>query len=177
MRLVLCTKQCPVLLRTKKYYSSTTLYYEVLLRTTKYMILMMNPRHMWNVINTEWSKRYQPPCPCHAKRISWLIRITYETSCTMRGARGVTLQPHQILRWETPTSPTVLRLARKTMLQNFRKIFLTQVKRHLQCGDDPTMIRPWSENVYKPWVRNPPRTRGYQEHFVKYNISRSGYHS
>ena len=29
------------------------------------------------------------------------------------------------------------------------------------------MIRPWSENVYKPWVRNPPRTRGYQEHFCK----------
>ena len=37
-------------------------------------------------------------CACHAKWISWLIRIAYETSFTMRGATGITLQPHQILR-------------------------------------------------------------------------------
>ena len=37
-------------------------------------------------------------CACHAKWISWLIHITYETSFTMRGATGSTLQPHQILR-------------------------------------------------------------------------------
>ena len=37
-------------------------------------------------------------CACHAKWMSWLIRITYETSFTMRGATGITLQPHQILR-------------------------------------------------------------------------------
>ena len=37
-------------------------------------------------------------CACHAKGVSWLIRITYETSFTMRGATGITLQPHQILR-------------------------------------------------------------------------------
>ena len=37
-------------------------------------------------------------CACHAKWISWLIRITYETSFTMRGATGITFQPHQILR-------------------------------------------------------------------------------
>ena len=37
-------------------------------------------------------------CACHATWISWLIRITYATSFTMRGATGITLQPHQILR-------------------------------------------------------------------------------
>ena len=37
-------------------------------------------------------------CTCHAKWISWLIHITYETSFTMRGATVNTLQPHQILR-------------------------------------------------------------------------------
>ena len=37
-------------------------------------------------------------CACHAKGMSWLIRITYETSFTMRGATGINLQPHQILR-------------------------------------------------------------------------------
>ena len=36
-------------------------------------------------------------CACHAKWISWLIRITYETSFTMRGATSINLQPHQIL--------------------------------------------------------------------------------
>ena len=40
-------------------------------------------------------------CACHAKWISWLIRITYETSFTMRGATDITLQPHEILRLPT----------------------------------------------------------------------------
>ena len=99
--------------------------------------LMIDPHHIWNVIYNARSKRCHPP------------NIAPRNRC------------------HPPTSPTVLRLARKTLLQNFREIFLKQVKRHLQCGDDATMIRPWSENVYKPWVRNPPRTRGYQEHFCK----------
>ena len=37
-------------------------------------------------------------CACHAERLTYLIIITYETSFTMRGATGVTIQPHQILR-------------------------------------------------------------------------------
>ena len=37
-------------------------------------------------------------CASHAKWISWLIRIAYATSFTMRGATGITLQPHQVLR-------------------------------------------------------------------------------
>ena len=37
-------------------------------------------------------------CACHAKWISWLIRVTYETSFTMRGAKNRTPQLHQILR-------------------------------------------------------------------------------
>ena len=52
-------------------------------------------------------------CPSHMKRhlqcaeqqvsythvrLSWLMPVTYETSFTMRGATGITLQPHQILR-------------------------------------------------------------------------------
>ena len=37
-------------------------------------------------------------CACHAKCISWWIRVTYETSFKMRGASNVNLQPQQILR-------------------------------------------------------------------------------
>ena len=37
-------------------------------------------------------------CACHAKWISWLIRVAYETSFRMRGATRVTPHLHQILR-------------------------------------------------------------------------------
>ena len=74
-------------------------------------------------------------CACHATWISWLIRITYETPFTMRGATGNTLQPHQILR-----------LPRKMTAQDQTEICCKQLKRHFQCATDPSMIRPWSEN-------------------------------
>ena len=37
-------------------------------------------------------------CACHAERLTYLVLITYETSFTVRGATGVTIQPHQMLR-------------------------------------------------------------------------------
>ena len=37
-------------------------------------------------------------CACHAKWVSWLIRLAYERSLEMRGAARVTFQLHQILR-------------------------------------------------------------------------------
>ena len=37
-------------------------------------------------------------CACHTEWLTCLIVVTYETSFTMRGATGVTIQPHQILR-------------------------------------------------------------------------------
>ena len=57
---------------------------------------------------------------CHAKWLSSLILVTYETLFTMRGATGVIAQPHRILR-----------LPRKITLQNFLKISPKQMKRHL----------------------------------------------
>ena len=111
-------------------------------------------------------------CACHAKRISWLIRITHETLFTMRGATVNTLQPHQILRlprkknlmmdphhiWNViynarsnsphpPTSP-ILPLPRKMTIQHLTEIWWKQLKRHFQCATDPTMIRAWSETDY-----------------------------
>ena len=74
-------------------------------------------------------------CACHAKWISWLIHITYDTSFTMRGATGITFQPHQILR-----------LPRKMTTQHLKEIGWKQVKRHFQCATDPRMIRPRSEH-------------------------------
>ena len=37
-------------------------------------------------------------CTCHPESLAYLALITYETSFRVRGATGVTIQPHQILR-------------------------------------------------------------------------------
>ena len=84
---------------------------------------------------------------CHTKWLACLIVVTYETSFPMRGATGITIQPHQILR-----------LPRKMTLQDFKENLQKQVKRHFQCGADPSMIRAWSEHdpsMIRPWKRKP----------------------
>ena len=88
----------------------------------------------------------------------------------MRRATGVTIKPHQILR-----------LPRKMTRQNFKENVQKQVKRHFQCGDDPSMIRETSD--HKNANRNPPRKWGYFSSspgafsIVKYNVSRPILHS
>ena len=100
-------------------------------------------------------------CACHAKWMSWLIRITYETSFTMRGATGITLQPHQILRlprkmnvmidrahlWNVisnaqsskshpPTSPSTA-----PATQNESHVWsASHMKRHFQCAEQQASI-------------------------------------
>ena len=111
---------------------------------------------------------------CHTESLACLIVVTYATSFPMRGATGVTIQPHQILR-----------LPRKMTLQHVRKNVRKRMKRHFQCGADPSMIRPWSDHdpTMKPSVRNPPRNRGYFSSpprafsIVKYNVLRPILHS
>ena len=105
----------PVLLCTTKYNSSTTLYYKVLLHyyssITKYysstslyykVLFLIDPwrmkRHLQCAEQQESSSNFTKYCACHAKWISWLIRITYEKSFTMREATRVILQLQQILR-------------------------------------------------------------------------------
>ena len=86
-------------------------------------------------------------CACHAERLTYLVLIAYETSFTVRGATRVTIQPHQILR-----------LPRKMTLQDFKENLQKKVKRHFQCGADPSMIRPWSDHdpsMIRPGKRKP----------------------
>ena len=94
--------------------------------------------------------------PATQKGMSWLILLSYETSFTMRGARGISLQPHQILRvprkmnlmidphhicnviynarsnrQHPPTSPNTA-----PATQNECHDWATsQMKRHLQCAE------------------------------------------
>ena len=55
-------------------------------------------RHLQCAEQKESSSNFTKYCACHAKWISWLIRITYERSFTMRGTTRVILQLHQMLR-------------------------------------------------------------------------------
>ena len=55
-------------------------------------------RHLQCAEQQESSSNFTKYCACHAKWISWLIRVSHETSFTMRGATGITIQLHQILR-------------------------------------------------------------------------------
>ena len=59
-------------------------------------------------------------CACHAERLTYLVLITYETSFTVRGATGVTIQPHQILR-----------LPRKVPLELHQILRLSRRKTHI----------------------------------------------
>ena len=104
-------------------------------------------RHLQCAEQQESPSNLTKYCACHAKGVSWLICITYETSFTMRGATGINLQPHQILR-----------LPRKIALPNLREIYWKQVKWHFQCATDPSMIRAWSDHdpsMIRPRKRKP----------------------
>ena len=121
-------------------------------------------------------------CACHAERLTYLLIITYETSFTMRGTTGVTIQPHQILRlprkmtgllyrpdiWNVisnarsnrchyPTSPNT---APATKNDNARfqrkspKTGETSFPMRGRSDHDPTMIRPWKR---KPQPASQPR--------------------
>ena len=95
-------------------------------------------------------------CACHAERLTYLVLITYETSFTVRGATGVTIQPHQILRlsrrkthilsphhiWNViysarsnrchdPTSPNTAPATQKDSHASSS----SHMKRHLQCAE------------------------------------------
>ena len=55
-------------------------------------------RHLQRAEQQESQSNFTKHCACQAKCCSWLIRIRYETSFTMRGATLVTVKHHQILR-------------------------------------------------------------------------------
>ena len=111
-------------------------------------------------------------CACHAERLTYLIIITYNTSFTMRGATGVTIQPHQILRlsrrkthllnhhyiWNLiysarssrpppPTSPNTAPATQNSIPKFLRKSVKTVETSFPMRGrseNDPRMIRPWN---------------------------------
>ena len=108
---------------------------------------------------------------CHTEWLACLIVVTYETSFTMRGATGVTIQPHQILRlprkmtrllyrphiWNfiyiarsnqclPPNSPNTAPATQNDHLtcgRNLRKTGETSFPMRGRSENDPSMIRAW----------------------------------
>ena len=130
-------------------------------------------------------------CPCQAERLTYLIIITYETAFTLRGATGVTIQPHQILRlsrrkthilsphhiWNLiynarsnrchhPTSPNTAPVTQKDSHTQSS----SHMKRHFQCGDDPRMIRPWNRQSATR-LATEVTFRAQHEHFLLQNTT------
>ena len=72
-----------------------------MLRLPRKVTLMIDPRHIWNVIYNAQSNRTHPPTSPNTapatQNDSWVMSVTYETSFTMRGATGVIHQRHQVL--------------------------------------------------------------------------------
>ena len=132
----------------------------------------------------KWQSNFTKYCACHAKCISWLIRVTYETSFRMRGASNVNLEAHQILRlprkmtvmidprhiWnviynarskhsQPPTSPNTAPATKSVSSRLQRKLreLLPPIERRFE--DNPRIIRPWSED--KIVISHPPLRRPY----------------
>ena len=76
-------------------------------------------RHLQRAEQQESPSNLTKYCACHARWISWMIRVTYETSFGMRGASKVTLQTRQVLR-----------LPRKT-----NRMTASHMQRQLQCAE------------------------------------------
>ena len=100
-------------------------------------------------------------CACHTEWLACLIVVTYETSFTMRGATGVTIQPHQIPRlphrmtrmldrrhiWNViynarsnrchhPTSPNTAPATKN----DSTALSSSHMKRHFQCAEQQVSL-------------------------------------
>ena len=135
-------------------------------------------RHLQCAEQQESASNFTKYCACHAKWFSWLIRITYETSFTMRGATRVTLQLHQILRlprkmnlmidphhiWnviykarsnksQPPSSPNI---APATQNES-HDWSASDMKRHLQCGQ-----QHWLPSIQHHQILRLPRNSEFK---------------
>ena len=95
-------------------------------------------------------------CACHAKWFDCLILVTNETSFTIRGATGVPLQPHQILR-----------LPRKMTLQNLKE----NARKLVECIANAGTIRKWSDRESVSPQPSEIPCRAHHEHFLLKNTT------
>ena len=81
-------------------------------------------RHLQCAEQQESPSNLTKHCACHAKGVSWLILLSYETSFTMRKATGITLQPHQILRLPRKRNDSIVPYETSFTMRGATGIFL-----------------------------------------------------
>ena len=146
-------------------------------------------RHLHCAEQQDSSSNVIKYCTCHAKWLSWVMSVTYETSFTMRGATSLALQPHQMLRlprkmtrmidprdiWNViynarnnrhhpPTSPNTAPATQNCIpksKKNLPKTVEASIPMRGRFDHDPTMIRPWSD--HDPTMNSSSRTRPFAE--------------
>ena len=163
-----------------------------ILRLSRKKTHILSPHHIWNLIYNALSNRCHHPTSPNTAPVPRKDSHTYSSShmkphFTMRGATGVTIQPHQILRlsrekthilsphdiWNViysarsnrpsrPTSPNTAPATQNCITKFHSKCPKTDETPFPMRGrseNDPRMIRAWSD--HKNANRNPPRNRGY----------------
>ena len=154
--------------------------------------------HLQCAEQQESSSNSSKYCACHAKWISWLIRITYETLFTMRGVTSVTVQLHQILRlprkmnlmidpwhkWNviynarsnmrhSPNSPNTAPATKNDRPESQRNLLKTDETSFPMRGrsdHDPSMIRPWNRQSATR-LATEVTFHAHHEHFVLKNTT------
>ena len=129
-------------------------------------------RHLQCAEQQDSSSNVTKYCTCHAKWLSWVMSVTYETSFTMRGATGVIHQRHQVLclprkmtlmidvrhiwnviynarsnRHHPPTSPNTAPATQNCTpksKKNLPKTVEASFPMRGRFDHDPDMIRPWN---------------------------------
>ena len=135
-----------------------------ILRLPQKMTLMIDPRHIWNVIYNARNNRGYPPTSPNAVPATKNDSHDWSSSHMKRPLQCAEQQ-------RLPSNITKYCTCHEKCLSKISKKFL---ENRWNGGADPRM---------KPSVRNPPGNRGYFSHsprafsIEKCNISRSGYHS
>ena len=151
------------------------------------MICIIDLREIWNLHLLCAEQQASPSsltkyCACHEKWIVSLILVTYATTFTMRGATGITLQPHQILRLPRKMNRIVDPRGICNVIYNARS------NRHHPPTSPNTLpvtkndLYHWSSRDMKPSITMRGATgitlfSRFGDTFCieNYNISRSGY--
>ena len=133
------------------------------LKNTTFRALAIFPNFTkYCACHEKWHLTFTKYCACHAKldpRHIWNI---------IYNARSNKCHPPN-----SPNIPPATQNDHPTSRRNLRKTAETSFPMRGRSETVPSMIREWSENDPRPFpsVRNPPRNRGYDEHFVLKNTT------
>ena len=98
------------------------------------------PRDIWNIIYNARRNRHHPPTSPNTAPATQNDSHAWSSSHMERHLQCVEQQA-------SPSNQILLRLPRKSALQNLSEILRERLKRQFQCAADSTMIRPWTRHL------------------------------